>query len=96
MNIGRWYFLVAEAFVQIIGRGIPLGIGLSLVVFSLGYTYFEIVKGKITIGWTWPLLHFVQPIQIRDVIYSIIALLFGLVLITLILILEDQENDLEE
>jgi hypothetical protein len=96
MNIGRWYFLVAEAIVEMIGRMFTLSIGLGFIVISLVYTYFTIVEGKITIGLTWPLLHFVQPIQIRDVIYSIIILLFGLVIITLIFILEDEENDAKE
>ncbi len=73
MKMGRRYFLIAEAIVQMIGKGIPIGIGLGLIVFSLVHTYFTIVEGKIMISWTWPLLHFVQPIQIRDVLYSMIA-----------------------
>jgi len=96
MKIGRWYILIAKFIVDMLGRMFTLCLGLVLVLASLADTYFTIIDGKITISWTWPFLHLVQPIEIRDVVYPIFFLLLGFWIITLIFVLESQENDTEE
>jgi len=78
MKIGRWYFLIAKFILDMLGRMFILCLGLVLVLASLVDTYFKIIDGKITLSWTWPFLHLVRSIQIRDVVYPIFFLLLGI------------------